>query len=163
MNMSRRLLSWYIVGAFVCVLAFAVGGVWFTHASVNAQPYGITLPANVLSVNILGTGGVSSSTVSNGQIAVINTATPQFTGQLAPGTTSVRLTLVNKQQVTSSTAVTDLADLTTVSIVGDPTRITVPVDPTTGNFNAQVSHPLDQGTYVLYINDALVDEFIIAL
>ena len=163
MNTSRHLLSWYIIGAFVFVLAFAGGTIWFTHSSVNAQPYGITLPANVHSVSILGANGVSSSTVGDGQVAIINTPTPQFTGQLAPGTTSASITLVNKQQVTSSTAVTDLGNLTAVSITGDPTRITVPVDPTTGNFDAHVSNPLDQGTYFLYINDALVDEFIIAL
>lgn len=163
MKKSQRLLSWYLIGAFVFALAFAGGTIWFTHMSVNAQPYGITLPANVRSISILGTGGISSSTVGDGQVAIINTPTPRFTGQLAPGTTSAGITLIDKQQVTSSTAVTDLSDLTAVSITGDPTRMTVPVDPTTGNFDAQVSNPLDQGTYFLYINDALVDEFIIAL
>lgn len=163
MRTSRRLLSWYILGAFVCALAFAGGAVWFTHSSVDARPYGISLPANVLSVNILGSNGVSSNTAGAGQVATINTATPQFTGQLAPGTTSASITIINRQQVTSSTAVTDLSNLSAVSITGNPTRITVSVDPTTGNFTAQVSNPLDQGTYFLYINDALVDEFIIAL
>lgn len=163
MKGSRRLLSWYIVGAFACIFAFTAGAAWFTHASVDARPYGISLPAGVRSISILGTNGVSSSTVGNGQIAIIDTTTPRFTGQLAPGTTSANLTLINKQQVTSSTAVTDLSDLTTVNITGDPTRMTVPVDPTTGTFDAQVSNPLDQGAYFLYINDALVDEFIIAL
>ncbi|GEM_PF-4002362 len=163
MNTSRRLLSWYILGAVTFALAFAGGTLWFTHSSVDARLYGITLPANVHSVSIQDSSGATSSTVSDGQAPIIHTATPQFKGQLAPGVTSATISIVNKQQVTSSTAVTDLSDLNAVSVTGDPTRITVPVDPTTGNFDAQVSNPLDQGTYFLYINDALVDEFIIVL
>ena len=64
---------------------------------------------------------------------------PRFGGQVTPGATAVALTILPTGQ-----------------------RWTAPVDPTTGVFVAAVPTPLAPGSYAIYVDDNLGQEFVVA-
>jgi LPXTG cell wall anchor motif len=102
--------------------------------AVFAQSYDSELPPGVEAVSIAG------STLNANEVPVIETSTPTFSGRLTPGPTEAEFV-----------------------VMSTPQRWTVPVDPVTGEFETTVPEPLEAGTHSLYINDALVGQFVIAL
>jgi len=115
--------------------------VWLTALLLATMPgvgalaqYDDGLPAGVTQITVDGQPIDASTTP---QVA---TRSPVFAGRLGRGATEVELALGN----------------------GEIVRFAVEVNPENGRFRANPPEPLDPGTYALYVNDALVGNFVVA-
>lgn len=113
------------------------------YAPATAQTYFRDLPPNVLTVTIEGVTSAatdSSRAIDNDGPPVIQTTMPTFSGRIEPGPTSIEITIRSVEQT-----------------------FTVPVDAVTGEWSFTVPEPLEPGENSLYIDDALVGSFTVAL
>ena len=104
-----------------------------------AQTYGYDLPPGVIEVSV-GNAPSATTAVNAVGVLVVNTATPTIRGRIEPGRTSVEI-VIRSQEL----------------------RFTVPVDPVTGEFEFTVPVALSSGEHSLYIDDAFVGTFTVAL
>lgn len=132
--MSLTRTSLAIVAAILVVI-----GALLPASPATAQTYGYDLPPGVLEVSV-GNAPSATTAVNAVGVRVVNTATPTIRGRIEPGPTSVEIV-----------------------IRSDELRFTVPVDPVTGEFEFTVPVPLSSGEHSLYIDDAFVGTFTVAL
>ena len=129
------------VRTFLAIVAAipVVIGVVLSASPATAQTYGYDLPPGVIEVSV-GNAPSATTAVNAVGVLVVNTATPTIRGRIEPGPTSIEV-VIRSQEL----------------------RFTVPVDPVTGEFEFTVPVALSSGEHSLYIDDAFVGTFTVAL